>query len=129
MKKGPETVEQWRERNAHRLICCRWGGKITPEACRSYQTRAERYVLHFNGEAAPLLRVNADYLRCFDPDPCPHLMDDQEVRAIQNEAVPMDSDAFSKRRIDTKRAREKEHLTNPDTMLWEPNFNRSLLVR
>jgi len=75
-------VEQWKRKNACRLIDCRWGLKITTQACRSYQTRCARYVLHFNGDRNPSPRVNADYLCCLLPDPCPHLLPDSEVETL-----------------------------------------------
>ncbi len=49
MKASPLTVDQWKELNAHRLVQCRWGCSMTADACRSYQSRTGRYVLHFNG--------------------------------------------------------------------------------
>jgi len=88
---GPFTVEEWMELNSHRLIDCRWGCRITPEACRSYQLRGSRYVIHFNGHAETYPRINADYLRCVSPEPCPYLMSDEDAAALQSE-MPANDD-------------------------------------
>ncbi len=34
--------------DCHKLLECRWGCKLTEQACRSYQSRTPRYVIHFN---------------------------------------------------------------------------------
>ncbi len=119
MTPGPVTVAQWVERNAQRLIECRWVGGITPEACRSYQSRADRYISHFNGDRNPCIRVNADYLRCFDPGPCPHLLSDAEALKLRGPIGPPMDETLAPRRRETNRGREHDQLTNPDYMLAE----------
>jgi hypothetical protein len=123
------TVDQWKELNAHRLIECRWGCSITTEACRSYQSRTSRYVLHFNGQRNPYPRVNADYLNCFLPEPCPHLIADNEVRTLGDTSEPGNSRLGSERRARSRQAREADRFTNPERMLAEGQWNRSLVRR
>jgi hypothetical protein len=125
MSSGPVTVAQWMERNNDRLVGCRWIGVITPEACRSYQCRTDRYVIHFNGDPDPCSRVNADYLRCFDPEPCPHILSDAEVLKLRAPLMGFPADeVLSPRRREAIRRREYDHLTDPNYMLIEDGIER-----
>jgi hypothetical protein len=74
MKAGPTTVEEWKRIHSKDIIECRWGCRMTKQACGTYQLRTQRYVIHFGGHDAPLTRPNAEYVRCFYPTPCPHLL-------------------------------------------------------
>ncbi len=121
------TVDEWKQLNADRLIDCRWGGKITREACSSYQLRRSRYVLHFNGDRDPLSRLNADYLRCFFPSPCPHFLTDDEVELRLWESDDDEPDRHAERRSKVNSARELHRLTSPDEMLAEGSWARSLI--
>ncbi len=127
MSQSALTVEQWKEMNAHRLIECRWGCNITSEACRLYQARTGRYVLHFNGQREPYPRVNADYLRCFLPEPCAHLMSDDEIRGLEATVGSVNHRPSPERRERSRHARELDRLVNPDLMLREAQWNRSLI--
>ncbi len=126
MRNKPETVEQWREVNKHRLINCRWCGSILPESCKSYQARAERRVIHFSGDTNPLVRVNADYIKCFDPFPCENLISEKDLSGLRSRRSSADQ-AFIEHRQGAGRAKELDFLTNPDHMLMEDNRRRSLL--
>lgn len=121
------TVDQWKELNVHRLVECRWGCSITIGACRLYQSRTGRYVLHFNGQREPYPRVNADYVKCFLPEPCPHLMSDDEVRSWRTLGDCARIRQLSERRALSREARELDRLANPEHMLREEQRNRSLV--
>ncbi len=129
MSCSPVTVEQWKRQNAHRLIDCRWGCSITPEACREYQSRTSRHIIHFNGTKTPLPRVNADYLRCVYPEPCPHLLCEEEVAAGQARKDLHSDVKLVERRSRFGQGVERDRLVNPRHMLREPNWNRSLVKR
>jgi hypothetical protein len=126
MSAAPVNVEQWKQRNRGNVVQCRWGCEITLDACRAYQSRTVRYVLHFNGDRVPLPRVNAEYVRCFVPDACPHLLSDEEaheaLEARRRQQVP--SDRMSRQH----RGRIRERLIDPDDMLREEPWRRSLLA-
>ena len=98
-------VEQWKRENSDRLISCRWGLKITTEACHAYQTRTARYVFHFNGDRDPSLRVNADYLRCLLPEPCPHLLPDSEAESLPEDRLSVDDNGHARRLMVQTKAR------------------------
>ena len=123
------AADQWKELNAHRLIECPWGCSMTLEACRSYQSRTSRYVLHFNGQREPYPRVNADYLNCFMPEPCPHLLPDEEIHRLAETCPQHNHRTSLERRARSRQARETERLVNPDQMLREAQWNRSLVLR
>jgi hypothetical protein len=127
MKHNALTVDQWKELNAHRLVECRWGCSITAEACRSYQSRTCRYVLHFNGQREPYPRVNADYLKCLLPEPCPHLVPDEEINGLPETCGIHKRGISVERRARSRHARELDRLANPDQMLREAQWNRSLV--
>lgn len=120
-------VEQWKTQNADRLISCRWGLRITKGACHAYQTRTARYVLHFNGDRNPALRVNADYLRCLLPEPCGHLLPDSECEGLAEDRPGGDDNGQPRRLIAQIKARTLDRLVNPDRMLNEPDRHRSLV--
>lgn len=126
MSAASVNAEEWKLRNTASLIECRWGCAITPDACRAYQARTVRYVQHFNGDRVPCSRVNAEYVRCFFPEPCPHLLSDEEARAAlearRHRQLPLEGKA---RQL---RARERERLVNPEEMLHEERWRRSLLA-
>jgi hypothetical protein len=123
------SPEQWKQAHAQRLIACRWGCMISPEACRLYQSRTGRHVLHFNGDQEPLPRPNADYIHCLMPDPCPHVISEEEAaavaltRSLHRETVKRDRGRLH------ERARRRNLLVNPDAMLGEGDWSRSLLRR
>lgn len=121
----PVSVEQWKEANAHRLVQCRWGCTLTREACRSYQVRARRYVMHFVGDPSPALRPNGEYVRCLLPEPCPYMISDDESREVRAE-MRLVGDALPFRRRGNGN-RLGEHLSSPDAMLEEADWNRSLV--
>lgn len=129
MGSGPVTVEEWKRRNAAVLVDCRWGCRMTRAACRSYQSRRDRYIIHFNGDQKPYPRVNADYLRCVYPEPCPFLIADDEVEELRAEhrynlgGLPLG------RRNGTNHARDLHRLSNPEPMLREPRWARSLVMK
>jgi hypothetical protein len=120
-------VEQWKRQNSERLISCRWGLKITTESCHAYQTRSARYVLHFNGDRNPFQRVNADYLRCMLPEPCPHLLPDSETESVPEDRPGGDDNGHAVRLMTQAKARTLDRLVNPDRMLNEPDRYRSLV--
>ncbi len=122
-----EIAGQWKYQNADRLIDCRWGLKITREACRLYQARSARTVFHFNGDRVPYQRVNADYLKCCLPHACPHLISDEEARELGD--VHRDSSFHRnlKRTRDGNQARQWDRLVNPESMLGEDEWHRSLV--
>lgn len=121
------NVEEWKAQNAHRLIDCRWGCKITSEACRAYQARTNRYVIHFQGHRDQYPRANADYLRCFMPEPCPNLLSDEEVAS--SEFAACRAAASIDRRSSGHRDREMNRLVSPSRMLQEERWHRSLVAR
>ena len=129
MASGPATVEQWKRQNALRLIECKWGCMITPEACRAYQSRTNRYILRLNGERNRKPRVNADYLRCLRPEPCAHILSDSDAEALRAQRDFFADEAAIERRNRAHQIREHEKLTSPDQMLAEPEWNRSLVKR
>ena len=129
MKSVPLTADQWKEANAHRLIDCRWGCRISPEACRSYQTRTNRYIIHFNGETAQFPRMNADYVTCFLPEPCPHLMPDDDARALTERGRYRGDASNRERRHAVQKNRLREQLADPNVMLMEQDWRRSLVSR
>lgn len=129
MKTGPQTVEQWRAANDQRLIDCRWGCRITPEACRAYQSRRSRYILHFNGQRKPFPRVNADYLQCVDPEPCVHFMPDDETDALRDQRNLRFDGVLGERSRASMQAKERERLVSPDHMLNEAQWTRSLVTK
>ena len=118
---------KWRRDNSHRLIDCRWGCRMSLDACRKYQARCRRYVIHFNGTRSPLSRVNAEYLKCLYPEPCAHLISDEEaaeMRAVNGLSVDQE---LKRRRKQANRAKEWDRFINPDHMLEEEDWNRSLI--
>jgi hypothetical protein len=129
MNSAPISVEQWKTENAARLVECRWGCRITPEACRAYQSRSSRYVKHFNGRRNPFTRANAEYLRCLGPDPCPHATSDEEAHASRSERAFRNDAASIARRCLGNRAREVARAVSPDVMLSEARWTRSLIKR
>ncbi len=88
MNLGPTNVDQWKACNSDDLVQCRWGCTMTRKACHAYQTRTNRYVIHFNGSPDPQVRVNAEYIRCFLPEPCSYLLSDDEAMELRMNRVP-----------------------------------------
>jgi len=126
MNAAAANVEEWKKHNSARLVQCRWGCAITMEACRAYQSRTVRYVNHFNGQRVPYPRANAEYLRCLSPEACPHVMSDQEageaLEARRLKKLP------SETKLREHRAREMQRFVNPEEMLKEAEWHRSLLA-
>ena len=120
------AAENWKKSNAGKLIDCRWGCKITVDSCHAYQSRNARYVLHFNGERTPAPRANAEYLRCFFPEPCSHFLSDEEARAARE--LRDQGKRSVQSQIRQNQRREVHRLVNPDEMLREPQWLRSLLI-
>ena len=124
---GYRTVKEWREANQGRLLSCRWGLGITPEACRAYQTRTKRYVIHFNGEPVTYERANAEYVNCMLPDGCPHLLPlENEAGRQAGKGTRAESHAGTGG-MGWDPARELDRMTNPDYMLFESHWNQSLI--
>jgi hypothetical protein len=123
------TVDQWKERNAHRLIDCRWGCRITPEACHAYQARAGRYILHFNGDSEPYQRANAEYVTCLLPEPCPNVVPDHDIRTLGKNRSENGLLADRERRLAARRLRQRQQLADPNVMLEEEDWRRSLVSR
>ncbi len=123
------TAEQWFAQNSHKLIDCRWGCRITPEACRLYQTRASRHVIYFSGLETPGLGVNADFALCVHPEPCPHLLSEQALEEIRPAVQMLNDERSRSRRSTSADTRKWEELTSPDIMLNEPAWRRSLVKR
>jgi len=119
------SVEQWKQE--HGLVKCRWGCSITVDACRSYQARSARYVIHFNGAADPLPRVNAEYIRCVLPEACPHLLSDDEAHRAHERLRASGALRGDRRLQRAVIGRARNRLVNPDRMLNEPMWRRSLL--
>jgi hypothetical protein len=122
------SVEEWKRANAHRIVECRWGSRITREACQSYQSRTGRYVFHFNGDHQPLCRPNADYVSCFFPEPCPHLLSDEEALHLR-ERNPDCGREPHERRCRQFEARRRHRLVDPGSMLDEEDSHRSLVTQ
>jgi hypothetical protein len=129
MKGESLTADQWKDANAHRLIDCRWGCRITLESCKSYQTRTRRYISHFNGEIQPFPRMNADYVTCFLPEPCPYLMSDDEIRTVTERESGRGGPSERERRVAARKNRLRQELTDPHVMLMEQDWHRSLVSR
>ncbi len=113
MNPGPISVEQWKVQNAGRLIQCRWGGMITPEACRSYQLGRSRYGVYFRTGGTGYQRVNAEYVKCVYPDPCPHFMSDRELSSIPDRAPLEELEKELEKRRGVAHLRELHRLTDP----------------
>jgi|WetSurMetagenome_2_1015567.scaffolds.fasta_scaffold375598_3 hypothetical protein len=129
MSSAATTVEQWKALNSHILVECRWGCKLSEQACRSYQSRAPRYIIHFNGSLDACSRVNADYIKCLIPDPCPHFVSDRDAGDLESRDA-LGSDALKlRRRAALHHARQIERLASPDGMLQEAHWHRSLVRR
>ncbi len=82
MKCSATTPEQWFEQNAGRLIDCRWRCRITPEACRVYQSRAVRSVTEFGGVDDSGEGVDYELVRCLHPEPCPHFLPADDPKKV-----------------------------------------------
>jgi hypothetical protein len=120
-------ADAWKRLNAGRLIDCRWGCRITAEACRTYQSRAARYVIHFNGHGDPRRTVNAEFLMCFIPEACPHRVSDEEAaEAFQAHRVT-ELGPLLERRGRFHRQKALHRLVSPDVMLNEDSWHRSLI--
>jgi hypothetical protein len=129
MSSAATTVEQWKALNSHNLVECRWGCKLSGQACRSYQSRAPHYIIHFNGSLDACSRVNADYIKCLIPYPCPHFASDNDSGELESRGASH-SDALKLRRgAAFHHAREMERLASPDGMLQEAQWHRSLVRR
>lgn len=127
MSSGPVTVEEWKRLHRDELVECRLGGTITKQACRKYQCRDARYVIHFAGHDESYVRPNSDYVLCMIPDPCPHLLGDDDIEECRPGDLVLSSAARNGRSRTQVRHREK--LVNPDYMLEEPDWHRSLITR
>jgi hypothetical protein len=123
------TVHEWKRVNAHRLIECRWGCRITREACKLYQCRTGRYVVHFNGDNEPLTRANADYVSCLLPEPCPHLISDEAAKNLAGGRNPNFEKPRRERKALQHAERRRKLLVDPEAMLGEDASHRSLVMR
>lgn len=114
MSQSSAAVQQWKELNAARLIQCRWGGTITREACRSYQLRRSRYSVYFRVGGTGYQRVNAEFVKCINPEPCPHFMTDEALQLLPGRA-PLDAleKELEKRRTVAER-RRLQRLVDPN---------------
>jgi hypothetical protein len=129
MNQAVTTVEQWNALNSRNFVECRWGCKLTEQACRTYQSRSPRYVIHFNGSLDACSRVNADFVKCLLPDQCPHFVTDIEIDKTLS-GSSSHSDALSlQRKAASRRGRAMERLASPDSMLHEAQWHRSLVKR
>jgi hypothetical protein len=120
------SVEHWTRLNSSRLVDCRWGCKVTIDSCHAYQSRSARYVLHFNGDRQPSPRINADYLKCFFPEPCPHFLSDEEAQARRESRDTAQRSV--QKQIRQHQSRELDRLISPDEMLREAQWRRSLVT-
>jgi hypothetical protein len=120
------STEHWTKLNAGRLVDCRWGCKITIDSCHAYQSRSPRYILHFNGDRNPSQRINAEYLNCFFPEPCPNFLSDEEAQAVRELRDP--GQRSLQKQIKQNHSRELNRLVNPDEMLREAQWRRSLVT-
>jgi len=85
--------------------------------------------MHFNGDRHPCQRINADYLLCFTPEPCPNLLSDEEALAGLEELKSHRTPQFIDQRMAQLRARQNHCSVNPDVMLNEPAWGRSLVSK
>ncbi|MBM4328577.1 MAG: hypothetical protein FJ118_15605 [Deltaproteobacteria bacterium] len=129
MSDKPTTVDEWKRLHASRLVQCRWGCMLTEEACRTFQSRRSRFVIHFNGSGNPYPRVNADYLQCVYPEPCDHLISEEEAEALAEERFVKAQQRRSERSDLLRAAREKARLVSPEPMLGEAEWTRSLVTK
>lgn len=120
MSSFPSTLQEWKEMNARRLIQCRWGGQITPDACRSYQVGRSRYGVYFRTSGAGYQRVNAEFVKCAYPEPCPHFMSDRELASIPDRSPLETLELELERRRAVAELRELHRLTDPSEM-WNGN--------
>ena len=127
MTQTPVTVDQWKGLNAHQFVDCRWGCSITRKACEAYQSRTERRVIHFNGSSHACSRANAEYIRCLLPDPCPHVISNRDSDRETPGRSLQHATAAARRRAACSHARDLERLVNPDNMLRESRWHRSLV--
>ena len=121
------STEKWRRDNSHKLVDCQWGCSLSLDACKKYQARCRRYVIHFNGTRSPLSRVNAEYVKCLYPEPCAYLISDEEAAEIRAVNGLSTDQGHKKRRKRLNRAKEWDRFVNPDHMLEEEDWNRSLI--
>lgn len=127
MNTGAKTVKQWLELNADKLIPCRWGGRITTDACRSYQTRRSRFTVYFRTFETGYVRPNADFLKCVSPEPCPYLIPGAELDD-NPEWVPLEElEAAIDRRREVAEVIQMARYTDPEEMLSEEDWMRSLI--
>ncbi|MEW6114096.1 MAG: hypothetical protein AB1664_18325 [Thermodesulfobacteriota bacterium] len=129
MSEKPATVDEWKRLNASRLVQCRWGCMLTEDACRAYQSRRSRFVIHFNGSGNPYPRVNADYLRCVYPEPCVHLIPEAEAEALAEDRRLRAQQLRADQSDGLSEAREKARLVSPEPMLDEAEWTRSLVTK
>jgi hypothetical protein len=124
-----QQVAEWNRVNGDTLIPCRWAAKLSPSACRAYQTRIGRYSAG-QYEGGPARRViREDFQRCAGPAPCPHFLADSEAAGERERRSVETRAALRNRRTGVNRARELDRLTNPDVMLVEGPWKRSLVKR
>jgi hypothetical protein len=127
MISGCATVAEWKEANADNIIECRWGCRLSRNACTGYQTKSKRYIAHFQGEKDPLLRINSDFLICAFPDPCPYFLSDEEAEILRDRARQLGDDDLAAKRAHYSMAKQKDRLVNPNIMLSEADWVRSLI--
>lgn len=124
-----KSTGRWKDDNADQLVQCRWGAVISLEACRKYQEKAPRHVTYFNRLASRFSRINADYLACAYPTPCPHFMSDMETMECRALRKSEEADRTRERKVAAAHARAMDRLVSPDFMLEEGDKMRSLIIR
>ena len=125
MSSGPDTVEQWKERNADRLVQCRWGCEVTREACRSYQAKRKRYTVYFRTHGTGETNVNEYFIQCLKPNPCSHLIPDEELELDISWETPEELNEIVEKRTKLAEIRRREQLVDPNEMLNENDGARS----
>jgi hypothetical protein len=124
-----EQVAQWKRDRKEELIQCRRASTLTRDACRLFQSRiARRSSIRYDG-GPPTRLLREEYLHCACGAPCPHFLGDAEAEALR-ERRERDSRRNRRERLTrAHRVRELERLTNPDLMLAEGPWKRSLVAR
>lgn len=124
-----DQVRKWRALDGNEPVQCRWEAEISVAGCCSYQTRIGRYSSAPNEENGPRRVMREDFQRCATPTRCPHFLDDSEAARLHERRIIDTRGVRSSQRSDANRGREMDRLTNPDLMLGEGPWKRSLVAR
>jgi hypothetical protein len=73
--------------------------------------------------------VNADFFKCFYPEPCTHLAPDEEVEELRSQRAFYNDEESVRRRRLVNSAKKYNRLTDPDQMTGEPDWRRSLVKK